>query len=734
MRSGMVPAAIMGVAAVISLAIALYVVRDRRRGVGWGSFALMMFGVAFWAVMAGLEAGLSDPEAKLLAAKLSYLGVCSVPTLWLIFAMQYVHHDRWLSRPILALLAVVPVATVILVFTTETHGLVWSSMTLNEETGTMVYGHGWWFWVAVGYSYAAMVAGTAVVLTAAATGRAVYRKQAIAVGVGALVPWVGNLVYVTGHSPWPGVDPAPVAFAVGGALVAWSLARYRLLDLSPIARDMLVESMADAMVVIDPDGRLTAFNPAATRLFGLAPPDLGVPAHRALEAWPQMAWLLVCRARDKAEVWLMPAAGADPARAERHMEIQTTLLHDTTGRVAGSLLLLHDVTDRTLAEVQLKKSEEALVRDITERERLEQENVQLLQAAHRRAEEADTLRQAAAAVAASLQLDIAIERILDEVKRVVPYDAGAVWLAAGDSLVALGMRSAVRDEGGAPEVREHVETPRESTLITAALSQLQGPPREVVERLRPTSVGDFRPDGATIPGSPTEGLRSWLGVPLLVHDRLIGLMELASAHADRFGTDDARLVEAFADQVAVALENARLFEETQRLAITDPLTGLFNRRYFFEQGQREFERAKRYPPKDISAIMLDIDHFKLVNDRHGHAAGDRVLREVAAICLQELRRVDLVARMGGEEFAVLLPETGLEGARQTAERLRLRIEGFSSFGLPQITASMGVAEAGDDCTGLDTLLIWCDRALYTAKEQGRNRVAVFARREGHTAG
>lgn len=734
MRSGMVPAAIMGAAAVISLLIAFYVVHDRRREVGWGSFALMMFGVAFWAVTAGLEAGLSDPEAKLLAAKFSYFGVCSVPTLWLIFAMRYVHHDRWLSRPILALLAVVPVVTIVLVFTTETHGLVWSSTTLNEETGTMVYGHGWWFWVAVGYSYMAMLAGTAVVLTAAATGKAVYRKQALAVGVGALVPWLGNLVYVTGHSPWPGVDPAPVAFAVGGALAGWSLGRYRLLDLSPIARDVLVESMADAMVVIDPDGRLMEFNSAATRLFGLVPTDLGMPARQTMEAWPQMAPLLVCCPREKAEVWLVPAADVDSAGAERHMEIQTTLLYDSTGRVVGSLLLLHDVTDHTLAEVQLKKSEETLVRDITERERLEQENVQLLQVAHRRAEEADTLRRAAAAVAASLQLDIAIERILDEVKRVMPYDAGAVWLAAGDSLVAMGMRAAVRGETGSRDGHEQKETPRESTLVTAALSQLQGPPREVVERRRPVSVGDVRPDGATIPGSPTQGLRSWLGVPLLVQDRFIGLMELASAHADRFGTDDARLVEAFAYQVAVALENARLFEETQRLAITDPLTGLFNRRYFFEQGQREFERAKRYPPKDISAIMLDIDHFKLVNDRHGHVSGDRVLREVAVICRQELRRVDLVARMGGEEFAVLLPETGLEGAVQTAERLRLRIEGFSSLGLPQVTASMGVAQAGDDCTGLDTLLIWCDRALYTAKEQGRNRVAVFARREGEPVG
>jgi diguanylate cyclase (GGDEF)-like protein len=174
------------------------------------------------------------------------------------------------------------------------------------------------------------------------------------------------------------------------------------------------------------------------------------------------------------------------------------------------------------------------------------------------------------------------------------------------------------------------------------------------------------------------------------------------------------------------IELERLNAEVQRLVIMDELTHLYNRRGFFGIGYREIERAKRFE-KSISAIIFDIDHFKKVNDTYGHAIGDKVLEEVATRCSRQLRKVDSIGRYGGEEFAVLLPETNTASARIIAERLRHATshEAISTeHGLLTVTISLGVAVLKDDTTTLEELLECADRALYKAKESGRNRVCV----------
>ncbi|MBK9975217.1 MAG: sensor domain-containing diguanylate cyclase [Planctomycetes bacterium] len=164
--------------------------------------------------------------------------------------------------------------------------------------------------------------------------------------------------------------------------------------------------------------------------------------------------------------------------------------------------------------------------------------------------------------------------------------------------------------------------------------------------------------------------------------------------------------------------------ELIRLATTDPLTGLNNRRSFEELAEREFKRAKRYG-NALSALMLDLDWFKRINDAHGHAAGDEVLKNVARIITEALRETDLAGRIGGEEFAALLPETSTADAMEVAQRLRATIESANvgSAEAPlKITASIGVSQRQDSDKELLTLLKRADAALYTAKDAGRNRV------------
>lgn len=166
----------------------------------------------------------------------------------------------------------------------------------------------------------------------------------------------------------------------------------------------------------------------------------------------------------------------------------------------------------------------------------------------------------------------------------------------------------------------------------------------------------------------------------------------------------------------------------RELATTDSLTGLFNRRRFMELCDREYSRSLRYG-RALSMFMMDIDHFKLVNDEHGHDVGDQVLRSISETAIMALRGADIIGRIGGEEFAVLLPETENGSALEVAERLRLSIERSSietTAGSLNITVSIGVSSMAPDITSVDKLLKRADVALYDAKQSGRNRVVVGA--------
>lgn len=219
-------------------------------------------------------------------------------------------------------------------------------------------------------------------------------------------------------------------------------------------------------------------------------------------------------------------------------------------------------------------------------------------------------------------------------------------------------------------------------------------------------------------------LRNYLAVPVMFKGELLGQIALANS-AHHYSEADVELVERLCDLYAMVLHNRRRESELIRLATTDHLTGLWNRRQFMQLGQQEFERVQRYGGT-MAVIVFDIDHFKLVNDQYGHKAGDEVLHGTAAKVLDGLRSMDVAGRMGGEEFGIVLPETGLDGALGVAERLRRDIEntGYPHAGGSDrcVTASFGVAWVSDGDKSFEMIMNRADHAMYQAKAAGRNRV------------
>lgn len=223
---------------------------------------------------------------------------------------------------------------------------------------------------------------------------------------------------------------------------------------------------------------------------------------------------------------------------------------------------------------------------------------------------------------------------------------------------------------------------------------------------------------------------SILCVPLKIRDRVLGVIELINTVGERtFNEDDLPLLGAVADFAAIAIDNARNYKRVSELVVTDDLTGLYNARHLHELLEYEVDRSRRYRSQ-LSLLFFDIDHFKSVNDRFGHLVGSRLISEIGHLVRRHIRSSDRAARYGGDEYVVVLPNTGKQGGKAVASNLlsRFREHQFHSDSGEQIliTASFGVATFPEDAPDRIALIRAADSAMYAAKQAGRNSVCHFS--------
>ena len=349
--------------------------------------------------------------------------------------------------------------------------------------------------------------------------------------------------------------------------------------------------------------------------------------------------------------------------------------------------------------------------DITEAKEFETALREAKFEAEQRAQEAETLRIVGAIVASSLDIKEVVSVILDQAVRVVPYEAATVQILSDNGLNILGDRGWAASDGiGGYTIPVPGNNPHTDVI-------LHGTPR-IVSAIR-SEYADFAA------ASPCKG-GSWLGIPLVVHKRTIGLIQFETQSTGFFTQDHLRLGLSLADHVAVALHNARLYEESRNLAQTDSLTGIGTRRAFFLRAQ-ELLGTERRRARELTLLMLDVDHFKRINDEFGHSTGDTILVQVAQACLSVLRASDVVGRYGGDEFIIMLPATRKSHAILIADRLR---EAVGRIQLPEqgrtVTVSIGITRRitrsrATNNPSLSQYVEQADRALYLAKQNGRDR-------------
>lgn len=343
------------IATIILGALVLYAWR-RHTVSGATAFALLMLVIAEWSLGYALELGSANLASKIFWGKVEYLGIASMPVAWLAFALAYTHWDNWLTYRRLIALAIVPFMTIILIWTNEAHGLIWFQTGLNVDGPfpALEIRYGRWFWIHTVYSYTLITWGTILLIRMLIrSSPQLYRLQTSAILIGTVIPWIGNGIYVFGLSPIPHLDLTPFAFTISGLVMAWSLFRFRLLDIVPIARRAVVDSMRDGVIVLDTQNRVVDLNPAAQIIIGIVDSEaIGQPVSTILAGQAD----LIERYQDMSLRHIEITLGRD--ENQKHYELQISTLLDQRSYTAGRLIVLHDITNRKATEEAL-----ALARD-----------------------------------------------------------------------------------------------------------------------------------------------------------------------------------------------------------------------------------------------------------------------------------------------------------------------------------------------------------------------------------
>ena len=321
----------------------------RRTAPGAAWFSALMLSAFWFTIFYGLELFSTELQPVILWSKLQYLGALNFAPLWLFLVLTYTGQREFFNRRNISLVYLIPAITLVLAWTNEAHQLIWVNPTLGEYASfnLLDFTPGVWWWINLAYANALLVAATVQLIRALMGSDHVYRRQIIVLLLFSGINWVGIILYVFGLIP-QNLNPSLFTFSLGGIVVAWGLFRYRIMDLSPIARDQIIHGMQDGLIVLDAKNRIVDINPMALQILGVSRPGLvGRAIRDLLGNYPDLEEKLCRGEQDNRHAELTIHARDGRTRS---FDVHTTLLRDDRGRIIGRLMFWHDITARVQQE------------------------------------------------------------------------------------------------------------------------------------------------------------------------------------------------------------------------------------------------------------------------------------------------------------------------------------------------------------------------------------------------
>ncbi len=512
------------IVAAMSAAIAFFAWR-RRPASGAAALTWLMLAGSEWALVYAVEMASLNPPIKVLLSQVMYIGVVSVPTMWFILTVQYTGRKRWLTRRNLVLLMIMPLCTLLLVWTSgvnDGHGLIWREIEIDTSVSPAIWDltHGVFFWVYLAYSYLLVLSGSLLVFQSLIRSPKLYRGQAVALLIAALTPLAGNVLYVSGLVPFPGLDITPFAFALTGLAMAWALFYFRLLDVVPVAREAVIAGLADGVIVLDAQDRIVDLNPAAAQIIGHPVAEvIGQSAGHVLLGWGDE----VGRYSDVTETREEIVLGT--GEMQRTFDLRISPLSDRYGQLTGRLVFLHDITERRRIEEVLR----------------------------RRAVQLQAASEVARDAAAVSELDELLSRTVNLIRERFGFYHVSIFLVDERGEYAV-LRAATGEIGRQMlEQGYRLKVGQEGSVGYVAAVGLSRIALDV-------GAGATRFDDPFLPET-----RSEMTLPLRVGKDTVGALDVRSREAEAFDENDVTVLQTMADQLAVAIQNARLLGEMQHM-------------------------------------------------------------------------------------------------------------------------------------------------------------------------
>jgi signal transduction histidine kinase len=529
------------VGAGLSLVLGYQVLRLRRTP---GAYALTVaiLAAAFWSLTYALELSSTSATWSYFWARVEYLAIPLIPVCWFVFVVQLTRQDNWFPRrgPGLALLAVIPVATVLLVWTNQWHGLHWSEVNWRPDLNQYVFEYGPGFWVLVAATYLLLFASLIRLLRFLPGSAGLYRKQLL-LTIGAMaLPWLGNFLYLWEEVPLEQLDITPLVFTVSSVILTLNLYRLHWLQMVPIAQRALVANLAEGIFVLDPDNRVIDLNRAAQRI--ASRPQHGVIGERlAAVSQPLAAQAGELEGGDRATGLIT----LDGDGEQRHFAAQLIPLHNRRGDLTSQLLILNDVGDLLRAQQQLEQA----------RDELEQKVQRRTAALRRLADQRQRLFEVSRAMVATFALDEVVRHVLQALEQVLAFDVCVLYWRQDDPA---GMRAWEID---APDAGS-------GQLVARFIPLDKGLTGAVAHTGRPELVNDAQEDGRTYYSAAEArgGRKHIMTLPIIFREQVIAVFQVIRSGDSPFTADEEELVQLFITQANTAIHNALLYAELEEKA------------------------------------------------------------------------------------------------------------------------------------------------------------------------
>lgn len=665
------------------ISFAVYALRNRN-SVGAITFAIWLGFTSGWLFVQNLIAFL--PQNLLsIGIRIELFLLSFIPATFLLFILQFTAHKRWNNSWRRSMIFIFSLVTITFGLITKFETVIWKNIELLTVNNLNVVDFEFGNWFVIFWIYSVMIYGLIFneINNHSKLSINIEKSQAKIFKLSAGISFVLSLLCLIPVFQPEILRITAIGFGISGILIGFSIYHYQLFDLSPLILHSLLENIQDGFIVINKNYRLLQINRKAQSLLNL---DGNIIIGEVLHSLLPMSspWLNAILFKQNDLVI------RSEKEEEKYYEINFSPL-STRNQNSNELILIRDVT-----EYKTSKLVEQSIREMAEI----------------RAMELDVLRKVAEQLNQSIELKDVMSKGLETIVSLIGARFGYVVLA--DEFSRPGLAGSYK----LPEaVKEAFDAYPICPVCKSFERLLNGEYQEPVTFMPCRVLFDV---SISYPGL--------ISIPLKLGDRRIGFLHLVMAPEVIFSGDEILLLQTLGDQFSAAVERARMYVNFEKLAMIDSLTGLYNRRQLFNLGQIEFSRACRHN-YSISVIMLDIDLFKKVNDVYGHIIGDQVLQQIANRCRSVLRTSDIIGRYGGEEFVILLPETGILHAQNIANRIRLLVLDrpiMTDRGDISISVSLGISSMEGDCDSrLEWVIDQADQALLKAKDLGRNRVVTW---------